>query len=69
MRHGRKSRSVRVDGDKRHVRHDLASGLVCAVGLTAAHAAEASVTDALDTDLAAQRLSLATLGELHRDRG
>ncbi len=69
MRHGRKSRSVRVDGYKRHVLHDLDSGLVCAVGLTAANAAEASVTDALDTDLAAQRLSLATLAELQIDRG
>jgi Transposase domain (DUF772) len=28
MRHGRKSRSVRVDGYKRHVLHDLDSGLV-----------------------------------------
>jgi hypothetical protein len=69
MRHGRKSRSVRVDGYKRHVLHDLDSGLVCAVGLTAANAAEASVTDALDADLAAQHLSLTTLAELHLDRG
>jgi hypothetical protein len=69
MRHGRKSRRVRVDGYKRHVLHDLDSGLVCAVGLTAANAAEASVTDALDADLAAQQLSLATLTELHIDRG
>lgn len=69
MRHGRKSRRVRVDGYKRHVLHDLDSGLVCAVGLTAANAAEARVTDALDADLAAQHLSLATLAELHLDRG
>jgi transposase len=69
MRHGRKSRSVRVDGYKRHVLHDLDSGLICAVGLTAANAAEASVTEALDADLAAQQLSLATLAELHLDRG
>jgi hypothetical protein len=32
MRHGRKSRSVRVDGYKRHVLRDLDSGLVRAVG-------------------------------------
>jgi hypothetical protein len=32
MRHGRKSRCVRVDGYKRHVLHDLDSGMVCAVG-------------------------------------
>lgn len=69
MRHGRKSRSVRVDGYKRHVLQDLDSGLVCAVGLTAANAPEASVTDALDVDLAAQQVSLATLAEAHLDRG
>jgi hypothetical protein len=34
MRHGRKSRSVRVDGYKRHVVHDLDTGLVRAVGIT-----------------------------------
>jgi hypothetical protein len=68
MRHGRKSRSVRVDGYKRHVLHDLASGLVCAVGVTAANAPEASVTDALDTDLQAHHLDLADLAELHLDR-
>src|SRR5712691_6075856 len=56
MRHGRKSRSVRVDGYKRHVLHDLDSGLVCAVGVTAANAAEATVTDALDADLQANHL-------------
>ena len=56
MRHGRKSRAVRVDGYKRPVLHDLDSGLVCAVGLTSANAPEASVTAALDADLAAQHL-------------
>jgi|GraSoi_2013_60cm_1033757.scaffolds.fasta_scaffold25921_2 transposase len=69
MRHGRKSRSVRVDGYKRHVLHDLESGLVCAVGITAANAAEASVTDALDSDLKAHHLGLSDLAELHLDRG
>jgi Transposase DDE domain/Transposase domain (DUF772) len=69
MRHGRKSRSMRVDGYKRHVRHDLDSGLVCAVGVTAAHAAEATVTDALDADLQANHLGLAALAERHLDRG
>jgi Transposase domain (DUF772)/Transposase DDE domain len=68
MRHGRKSRSVRVDGYKRHVLHDLHSGLVCAVGVTAANAPAASVTDALDRDLHAQHTSLADLAELHLDR-
>ncbi len=69
MRHGRKSRTVRVDGYKRHVLHDLNSGLVCAVGVTAANAAEATVTDALDADLQANHLGLAALAELHLDRG
>jgi hypothetical protein len=68
MRHGRKSRRVRVDGYKRHVLQDLDSGLVCAVGVTAANAPEASVTDALDTDLTAQQVSLMSLRELHLDR-
>jgi hypothetical protein len=68
MRHGRKSRRVRIDGYKRHVLHDLESGLVRAVGVTAANAAEASVTADLDTDLAAQHVGLADLDELHLDR-
>ncbi len=68
MRHGRKSRRVRIDGYKRHVLHDLESGLVRAVGVTAANAAEASVTEDLDADLAAQQVGLADLDELHLDR-
>ena len=65
MRHGRKSRSVRVDGYKRHVLHDLDSGLVRAVGITLANAPEASVTEAISADLLAQQ---AHLDELHIDR-
>lgn len=65
MRHGRKSRSVRVDGYKRHVLHDLDSGLVRAVGITAANVPEASVTEAIQVDLVAQQVQL---GELHIDR-
>jgi IS5 family transposase len=65
MRHGRKSRSVRVDGYKRHVLRDLDSGLVRAVGITAANVAEASVTEAISADLACQQV---TLSELHIDR-
>jgi hypothetical protein len=52
MRHGRKSRSVRVDGYKRHVLRDLDSGLVRAVGITAANLPEASVAEAISADLA-----------------
>jgi hypothetical protein len=65
MRHGRKSRRVRVDGYKRHVVHDLDSGLVPAVGITAANAPEASVSEAIRADLLAQQAQLA---ELHIDR-
>jgi Transposase DDE domain/Transposase domain (DUF772) len=65
MRHGRKSRSVRVDGYKRHVLRDLDTGLVRAVGLTAANVAEASVTEAISADVACQQVSLR---ELHIDR-
>jgi transposase len=66
MRHGRKSRSHRFDGYKRHVLRDLDSGLVRAVGLTPANAPEASVTDALLADLASQQVRLR---EVHLDRG
>jgi len=65
MRHGRKSRSLLVDGYKRHGLRDLDSRLISAVGVTPANAPEASVTDAIETDLAAQHC---TLRELHIDR-
>ena len=65
MRHGRKSRSVRVDGYKRHVLHDLDTGLICAVGITSANDPEASVTETISADLAQQGVSLK---ELHIDR-
>jgi len=65
MRHGRKSRSLLIDGYKRHVLRDLDSRLIVAVGVTPANVPEASVTDAIATDLAAQQ---STLQELHIDR-
>jgi hypothetical protein len=65
MRHGRKTKSQRIDGYKRHVLTDLDTGLVCAVGVTAANLAEAAVADQITADLDAQH---ATLGELHIDR-
>jgi hypothetical protein len=58
MRHGRKGRSHRFDGYKRHVLRDLDSGLVSAVGITPANAPEASVTDDLLADLAAQQVEV-----------
>jgi transposase len=66
MRHGRKSRSVRVDGYKRHAVHDLDTDLIRAVGITPANRPEAEVTDAILADLAQQAVQLA---ELHIDRG
>jgi transposase len=65
MRHGRKSRSVRVDGYKRHVLHDLDSGLIHAVGMTPANVPEASVTEAISEDLEQQDVCLK---KLHIDR-
>ena len=65
MRHGRKSRSVRVDGYKRHVLQDLDTGLIRAVGITPANAPEASVTEAISADLDRQEVCLK---ELHIDR-
>jgi hypothetical protein len=65
MRHGRKSRRVRVDGYKRHVCRDLDSELVVAVGITPANAPEASVAEAIKRDLQQQQLRLT---ELHIDR-
>ncbi len=65
MRHGRKSRSVLVDGYKRHVLHDLDTGLIHAVGITPANAPEASMTEAISEDLKRQEICLK---ELHIDR-
>jgi transposase len=65
MRHGRKTKSVRIDGYKRHVLTDLDTELVPSVGVTAANAAEAEVTSQIQADLDAQGLRL---GELHLDR-
>jgi transposase-like protein DUF772 len=65
MRHGRKTKSQRIDGYKRQVRTDLDTDLVPAVGVTPANLAEAAVADQITADLDAQDI---TLGELHIDR-
>ncbi len=65
MRHGRKSRTRRVDGDKRQVRRDLDQAVVRAVGVTLANVPDADVTEAITADVAAQG---ATLAECHIDR-
>ena len=66
MRHGRKSRSKRFDGYKRHVLTDLDTDLIRAVGLTPANVPEAWISDAITNDLMAQGVELE---ELHIDRG
>jgi hypothetical protein len=65
MRHGRKSRSKKIDGYKRHVLKDLESGVVCAVALTRANTPESAATVDLERDLKFQNIHLA---ELHIDR-
>jgi transposase len=65
MRHGRKTKSVRIDGYKRHVLTDLDTQLVPSVGVTAANVAEAKVADQIKADLDAQQR---TLEELNIDR-
>ena len=74
MRHGRKSRSQRFDGYKRHVLKDLDLGLVRAVGITPGNVPEANVTAApsltgrlclIAADLQQQKV---LLKELHIDR-
>ena len=65
MRPGRQSRSLLIDGDKRHGLRALARRLRVAVGVTPANVPEASVTDAIAADLAAQP---GTLQDRHSDR-
>ncbi len=62
MRHGRKTRSQRIDGYKRHVLCDLDTDLVAAVGVTAANLPEAKVAGQIQADQGVR------LGELHLDR-
>jgi transposase len=62
MRHGRKTKRVRIDGYKRHVLTDLDTGLVPAVGVTPANLPEAEVADQITADLDAQNLALSELG-------
>jgi Transposase DDE domain len=61
MRHGRKTKRVRIDGYKRHVLTHLDTELVPAVGVTAANVAEAEVAEQITADLQAQQRTLAEL--------
>lgn len=67
MRHGRKSKSKRIDGYKRHIAVDLdASGLVCGVAIAPANRPEHLAAAELFTDIARQG---AEVQELYIDRG
>jgi hypothetical protein len=58
MRHGRKSKSQRIDGYKRHIATDLDSDLILACALTPANRPEAEAVPSLEADLAAQGLQV-----------
>lgn len=68
MRHGRKSRSQKIDGYKRHVFKDLDLQMIRAVGVTRANEPEASVTKDIELDLNAQQLTVQDIKELQIDR-
>jgi hypothetical protein len=66
MRHGRKSKSKRFNGFKRHIAADVDRGLILACAITPANRPEEEAMPALQTDLARQAL---TVDELLIDRG
>ncbi len=65
MRHGRKSKTKRFNGYKRHLATDLDRDLILAGAITPANRPEAEAVPALQADLARQNLVIA---ELHIDR-
>ena len=65
MRHGRKSKSKRFNGYKRHLARDLDCGLILACAMTAANRPEEEAAESLEADL--QHLQRA-IGELYIDR-
>jgi Transposase DDE domain/Transposase domain (DUF772) len=66
MRHGRKSKSKRFNGFKRHIATDVDDGLILACAITPANRPEEEAMPALRTDLARQAL---TVDQLLIDRG
>lgn len=66
MRHGRKSKSQRIDGYKRHVATDLDTQAILACAVTPANQAEHEALDLLKADVDEQDLQFA---EAHFDRG
>jgi len=66
MRHGRKSKSKRFNGFKRHIAADVDHGLILACAITPANRPEEEAMPALKTDLERQAL---TVDQLVIDRG
>jgi len=66
MRHGRKSKSRRFNGYKRHIAADLDSDLILACALTPANRPDEEAAPALNADIERQGLEIAML---HIDRG
>ncbi len=66
MRHGRKSKSKRINGYKRHIATDLDTQLILACAVTPANRPELEAMPPIQDDIAALKRSL---GELHLDRG
>jgi hypothetical protein len=66
MRHGRKSKSKRFNGFKRHIAADVDHGLILACAITAANRPEEDAIPSLKTDLERQAL---TVDQLVIDRG
>lgn len=66
MRHGRKSKSERIDGYKRHVATDLDSQAILACAVTPANQPEHEAFDVIKADIDGQGLRF---GEAHFDRG
>jgi hypothetical protein len=66
MRHGRKSRSHRFNGFKRHLAVDLDTGLILACALTAANRPEHEAGEMLNGDIERQGV---TIDALYIDRG
>jgi len=66
MRHGRKTKSKRFNGYKRHVATDLTTDAILACAITAANAPEHDALAPLKADIVRQGLHIA---EAHFDRG
>src|SRR6266516_5760549 len=66
MRHGRKSKTKRFNGFKRHIATDLDSGLILSGAITPANRPEDEATPGLAGDIAKQGLEI---GTLYIDRG